>query len=315
MMMSSKETSIKGAVAWAGVTTTCALFLLAGTLVALASTRAVTNPTFTPSAFRGPPYVAEDWPPKPTTPACAGLQMLIPLYSYPTWYSPTIYTWDDVVTATSQVSITAIVNSSNGPGGCPNIDYQRGISDLRNGGVTILGYVDTDYGARPSISVTNDVDLYDQCFDIDGIFLDQVTNTVPFSPTEELCKYVKSRPNLNKVFLNPGTPISVCDIITACDTAVIFEDYSSKLPGQCPDGCADCGAERCAMLVHTVSDTDTMKSHINWAVACNIGYVYVTSDTLPNPYDRLPVFWQAEVNYIAWLNMCHLWLPLILHNY
>ena len=69
------------------------------------------------------------------------------------------------------------------------------------------------------------------------------------------------------------------------------------------------------MLVHTVPDTDTMKSHINWGVACNIGYVYATDDTMDNPYDRLPVFWQAEVDYIAWLNMCYLWLPLILRNY
>jgi hypothetical protein len=299
-----------------GVVTTCGVFLLMGTLFALASTGAVTNTTFTPIAFSCPPYVAEDGPLTPTTLTCAGLQMLIPLYSYPTWYSPTTYIWDDVLTATSQISITAIINPNNGPGGCPpNIDYQRGITDLRDGGVTILGYVDTGYGARPSISVTNDISLYNQCFDIDGIFFDRVTNTVPFSPTEKLCKYVKSLSPTFQVFLNPGTPINVCYIITACDTVVIFEDYSSKLPDQCPVGCADCGAEQCAMLVHTVPDTDTMKSHINWAVACNIGYVYATDDTMDNPYDRLPVFWQAEVDYIAWLNMCYLWLPLILRNY
>ena len=70
--------------------------------------------------------------------ACSSSEMLIPLYSYPNWYDPESYIWDDVAAAASQISITAIINPGNGPGSCPpNIDYQRGISDLRDAGVTI----------------------------------------------------------------------------------------------------------------------------------------------------------------------------------
>ena len=63
-----------------------------------------------------------------------------------------------------------------------------------------------------------------------------------------------------------------------------------------------------------------MWSQLNLAVARNIGYVYLTDDTLPNPYDQLPGFWRAEIEYIAALNsgatptLSCLYLPLVLKD-
>jgi hypothetical protein len=57
-------------------------------------------------------------------------------------------------------------------------------------------------------------------------------------------------------------------------------------------------SDKFAMIVHSVPDVDTMKSYIDLAVARGIGYVYVTDDTLPNPYDSLPSYWQVEVDYV-----------------
>jgi hypothetical protein len=34
----------------------------------------------------------------------------------------------------------------------------------------------------------------------------------------------------------------------------------------------------------------------------NAGYVYLTSDQLPNPWDTLPWYWDWEVNAIAVIN-------------
>jgi hypothetical protein len=68
------------------------------------------------------------------------------------------------------------------------------------------------------------------------------------------------------------------------------------------------------MIVHSVPDCETAKSHIDLAVARNIGYVYVTDDTLDNPYDSLPTYWSCEVDYIWWLDGCKAWLPLTLRE-
>jgi hypothetical protein len=57
------------------------------------------------------------------------------------------------------------------------------------------------------------------------------------------------------------------------------------------------------MLVHTApADVDSMRLHIDRAVARNIGYVYVTDDVLNNPWNTLPTYWTDEVDYIEFLN-------------
>ena len=55
------------------------------------------------------------------------------------------------------------------------------------------------------------------------------------------------------------------------------------------------------MLVHTVPDVDTMRSHIDKAKAHNIDYMYVTDDVdeLDNPWDSLPTFWRDEIDYLT----------------
>ncbi|MBI1877263.1 MAG: spherulation-specific family 4 protein [Chloroflexi bacterium] len=250
------------------------------------------------------------------------LRMLIPLYSYPNWYDPPNYLWDDVAAANSLIPITTIINPNNGPDGCPpNDDYQHGLSDLRNAGVTILGYVYTSYGTRDLNSVKAEVDLYDQCFNIDGIFFDEAAGTVDKLPYyAELCNYVKLRPNLDKVFLNPGTSIDERYLSqTVCDTFVIFEGVSYDWPPyQPPPFIHNYLAERFVALIYDVPDICTVQSYLDLAVARNIGYVYITDDILTNPWDSLPIFWQTEVNSIASLNagvtsgrLC-LYLPLIL---
>jgi hypothetical protein len=45
------------------------------------------------------------------------LRIMIPLYIYPSWYSPALYVWDDVAAAASRVPVTAIINPHNGPNG------------------------------------------------------------------------------------------------------------------------------------------------------------------------------------------------------
>ncbi|MCB9098245.1 MAG: spherulation-specific family 4 protein [Anaerolineales bacterium] len=254
-----------------------------------------------------------------TTSGCKKTQLLIPLYSYPNWYDPSNYIWDDIATATDQISVTVIINPNNGPGSCPpNSDYQHGINDLHRGQVTILGYVYTSYGSRATKIITNEIDLYDQCFDIDGIFLDEVASTADKCDYyEQLCDDVKSSPNLDKVFINPGlTPDECYFSHSSCDTGVIFEGYSSHwLTYTVSPYVAVYPSERFAAIVHTVPDTDTMKSNIDLTIARHISYVYLTDDTLPNPYDSLPLFQQAQIDYIKSVNICKTWLPIILHTH
>ncbi|MCP4371179.1 MAG: hypothetical protein GY797_24150 [Deltaproteobacteria bacterium] len=230
------------------------------------------------------------------------LKLLIPLYSYPTWYNKPAYIWDDIAEANTLVPITAIINPGNGPGqGIPNADYQKGLEKLRETGVTILGYIHTSYGDRKIEYVKADVDIYNQYFNINGIFFDEVANNADkLDYYEELYQYVKNLSHLDKVFLNPGTSIDESYFNRLPDaTIVISENASDTFLEKLQEDMRSYPVERSAMLVHTVPDVEKMKAHTDVAVNNNIGYVYVTNDIMPNPWDTLPDFWQEEIEYIA----------------
>ncbi len=221
------------------------------------------------------------------------LKLLIPLYIDPPGSNDE---WGNVAEAASNVPITVIVNPNNGPDGCPlDNNYVDGINRLHDAGITILGYVYTEWGTRDMQNVKADIDLYDQCFNIEGIFLDQTaTGTNKLNYYRELYRYVKEESlNLDKVVLNPGTNIHE-DYLTVGDTIGIFGDYSNNWPGYQPDDYVyTYPAERFAIFVYAVPDADTMEAYIGLAVDRNIGYVYLTNDIIPNPWDTLPSFFDS----------------------
>lgn len=230
------------------------------------------------------------------------IQILIPLYIYPD------NQWNDVANTASKVPVTAVINPNSGPGTCPpDTAYQHGLNTLRNGGVTMVGYVYTSFGNRAIQDVKADIDVYVQCFNLHGIFLDE-TATAPdkLSYYEELYTYVRSQPNFNTVILNPGTKIDEQYVSrSAGDISIIFENYSAEWPGYQPDSYVTTyPAERFAVLVHTTPDVNTMKSHVDLTVARHIGYVYITDDIMDNPWDTLPSYWAEFVDYLASINSC-----------
>lgn len=230
------------------------------------------------------------------------LRILLPLYAHPAWWDSALYIWDDVAAANSRVPVTAIINPNNGPaGGPPDEDYTRGLSDLHAGGVTILGYVYTSYGARAAAEVKADVDLYGTYFTVDGIFLDEVsTSTNDLAYYADLCSYIHAKTNLHHVVTNPGTKSPEVYLTRpASDTTVIYEDgtgWSSYTPdsyvGRYP-------ATRFAALIHNTASAETMRTNVDLAVRRNIGYVYVTDDGLPDPWDTLPSYWNELVDYVS----------------
>jgi hypothetical protein len=229
------------------------------------------------------------------------LRIMIPLYVYPSWYSPASYVWDDVAAAGSKVPVTAIINPNSGPnGGPPNTDYAHGLNDLRNGGVTLLGYVATGYGTRSIADVKADIDLYDAHYNINGIFLDEADNTTNhLAYYTDLYAYIKGRTNLNSVVINPGIE-TVEDYIStpASDTAVIFE-VNNGWPAYMPDRyVTNYPPERFCALLYNVTNETVMRQYVDMAVQRNIGYIYVTNDKGSNPWDTIPSYWTNLVNYV-----------------
>lgn len=239
-----------------------------------------------------------------------GLKIMIPLYSYPNWYNRENYIWPEVAAASKQVPIVAVINPNNGPGGGPpNRDYARGIDDLRQGNVTILGYVATTYGDRPLAEVKTDIDLYARHYNIDGIFIDEAASSSDkLDYYQEIYRYIKAKPNLDLVVLNQGTQTDEGYLSRpAGDVAIIFENYSTAWPEyESRPYMNNYPGDRFSCLIHTTPDIATMKSHIEQAVQRHIGYIYITDDSPDSgdrdPWNSLPSYWREQVNYIQSIN-------------
>ncbi|MCC0178664.1 spherulation-specific family 4 protein [Waterburya agarophytonicola K14] len=237
-------------------------------------------------------------------------KILLPLYIYPNWYEPENYSWSKVISAANQVPIIAIINPNNGPdGGSPNDDYQKGLEDLKQADIPILGYVYTKYGDRPIIEVKQDIDLYATYYDLDGIFLDESASSAKqVDYYRDIYQYIKQKAGLDRVVINPGTHTDEqYSIAPATDTAVIFENYPQPwLEYRPQDYTTKYDRDRFASLIHSVADVATMKKYIDLAMERNIGYIYITDDSPNNsdgdPWNSLPSYWQEEVDYLQSLS-------------
>ena len=237
------------------------------------------------------------------------LQILIPLYIYPNWYAPADYQWPDVVSASSQVPIVAIINPASGPTPTPNSDYVRGMNDLLAADdVKMIGYVRTDYTNQPLATVKAEIDAYANEYDtwITGIFFDEVSNvSADLAYYTEIYDYARAKPTFDLVVVNPGTNTDeVYFSQPAADVGTIFESASASWTGYTAPGYLNqYDRSKFSMMVHGTSAESTMKQHLDLAITRGFGYVYVTDETFAgNPWDNLPTYWDAEVEYIEQLN-------------
>ncbi len=238
------------------------------------------------------------------------LQILLPLYIYPNWYDKNKYAWKQVITAAKRVSIVAIINPNSGPNNAPpNRDYQQGIKDLHQAGIKVFGYVPSNYSNRDIQAVKADIDLYTTHFKVDGIFIDEAASSTEKSNYyQQLYQYIKSKSSNYQVVINPGVNLDEKYLSQGVgDIIVTFENYhKSWVKYKSAKQLKSDPVQKFAALVHTTANRKLMKSVLDRAVKNNLGYIYITNDSIntpnKNPWDTLPEYWQAEVNYIQQLN-------------
>jgi len=231
------------------------------------------------------------------------LEVVVPAYFYPSAGSD----WNDLNAAAADVPITAIMNPFNGPGNSLDGNYVAAVNSFRAAGGRVIGYVYTSYTARPLQQVLADIDRYDDWYNIDGIFVDEMTNTGPaerLNYYRDIYNHVKSiNPNW-EVMGNPGTT-TLEQYLTwpTADRLMVFENVGSSYPGYTPSSWNfNYDSTNFVHLVHTEPSSANMLSDLALAVQRNAGGIYVTDDVLPNPWDRLPAYWTTLVDAVATIN-------------
>ncbi|MFG1710921.1 spherulation-specific family 4 protein [Nonomuraea sp. M3C6] len=240
-------------------------------------------------------------------------EIAVPAYFYPG--GDTAKYWTQLTASGGTTSI-AVANVLNGPTTVANPDYAAALANAHNAGIKVVGYVDTGYfgttGQTTRLGSTSadewrtqiqtDVNNWYNFYgsSIDGIFFDQAQNACgPVGGGDawvdlyrEASAYVKKYHPGAITIHNPGAPPASCYEDSA-DILVTFEgSYATYMnpPAELapPAWQAAYDPKRIWNLIYDVPDQAAMSAVVAKSKANNAGYIYVTPDVLPNPWDTLP---------------------------
>jgi hypothetical protein len=184
------------------------------------------------------------------------------------------------------VPVIAIVNPADGPGTSVSPAYTSGIADLQAAGIVVIGYVATGYTARGTSAVEADIDRWKSFYpSTQGIFFDEQSSQEGdegFYRT--VSQYAKSQ-GLSFTVGNPGSDTGPT-FVGVVDVGLIYE--SAGVPGT--NALAGWHSaypkENFGIIPYGATLDPTYVANAKKYV----GYIYITNDTLPNPWDSLPSY-------------------------
>jgi hypothetical protein len=216
----------------------------------------------------------------------AGFVLGVPAYGY-----PGVGVWEQLASLPARAFV--ILDPANGPGGSVDPIYLRALAPLVERGVTLLGYIDSDYGRRPLEQMTDEIGRYQRWYRPRGIFLDQTPAAA--SASEAITATVAAlRSQRLTVVINPGQPdIDPADAALA-DHVVNFEGpLSLYRQTRFPAWTEAHEATTFWHLVYEVDDAASMRRVTAMARSRHAGILHVSDAGMPNPWQRLPRYWSA----------------------
>jgi hypothetical protein len=187
-----------------------------------------------------------------------------------------------------------VVNPASGPGHAPHPPFREAVREARQVGARVLGYVHTSWGARDAGAVRADIDRYAQWYGTDGVFLDEAAHDAAFVPYyRSLAAYARRRGDA-VVALNPGVVparayFGFADVVVTFEGAYAsYEDRVAVMPGWLDHVPPD----RIAHLVYGATREQALALARSRDRSARL---YVTSETLPDPWGRLPEYLDAEL--------------------
>jgi len=209
-----------------------------------------------------------------------GVEMIIPLYFYD------VNKFNEIAQYRNEI---VIINPDNGAGNSIDNNYKNLIDKLNNNQDLPIGYIYTKWGGRNIEEVKADIDKWIKFYSIKGFFVDETsTSKENLSYYKKLYDYIKSKGNYY-IVLNPGA-MPNSEYFDIADNIIVFEDSVNNLK---EDVCIQ-NPDKSSIIVYNVSEAqmeNIIKNH-----KCK--GIYITDDTLPNPYDTLPGYFDKEIKLL-----------------
>jgi len=183
--------------------------------------------------------------------------------------------------------VIAIANPSNGPGGSVDAQYTTGVRALQGTGILVIGYVATGYTARGISAVEADIDRWSSFYPfLQGIFFDEQSNR----PGDEafyrtVSQYAKSL-GLTLTVGNPGMDTAPT-YFGVVDVDLIYESLGVPGDSSLAGWHTSYPRQSFGIIPYGVATFDP--AYVK-RVKPYVGYIYLTDDSLPNPWDSLPPY-------------------------
>lgn len=214
----------------------------------------------------------------------------------PAFFEPSV--WSQIPASGSRPAVI-ILNPASGPGDAPDPALRSQVSQAREAGTRVLGYIGTEYGERSPAQAQRWIHDYRAWYHVSGVFLDQI----PTEGRQQLGYYQGLTGFARQVipgatiWLNPGdypdrAYMSIGGVVMA------FEGpYDSYLRLKVPDWARQYPAARFAHTIYATPERD-LDSAVSMSRQRNAGYLFVTNLGGPNPYGALPDYWGREVSAV-----------------
>ncbi|MEZ6089955.1 MAG: S8 family serine peptidase, partial [Pirellulaceae bacterium] len=257
--------------------------------------------------------------------------LLVPAYANPASPDgPEI--WSSLISAASSAQVHVILNPASGPGASPiDPNYVNDLGsgpvgpvlDLKSAGGIVYGYVATGFALRDLNDVKADIDTYyDPAYwrgagvQLDGIFFDEMSNDLAnVGYYQQIQAHVLSKSGTAKVISNPGTTFTfdssggasgftVTDYANTADTIVTFENTGDEYRNNYTDPAwlNDFTSDHFAHIIHTEANAADMVADLALASSRKAGMLFVTNDTLPNPFDNSINYWTDTATFTVTLS-------------
>lgn len=223
-------------------------------------------------------------------PRAGSVRMAVPAYFVP---GPE---WQRIIAGAPTVGMI-VFNPQSGPGTATDPGYTTVISQAQHAGITVLGYVSTNYGQRAEADVVADINHYYDFYTPSGIYLAEGPMETDCDAMEAMYHRLSdaARARDASAYLAVGTRF--------CPTYIFFfdlmvqfarnwteyqTDYAppSWMPANSP--------ERFCHFVHTVPEGDASRA-LSLTITNGAGWVFVTDETDPNPWGMLPSYFDREL--------------------
>lgn len=199
----------------------------------------------------------------------------------PAYFRPQPGASDDpwvALSATLPPRSIVVVNPANGPGGMADARlYDGSVAAVRAAGHAVLGYVHTTWWRRAEAAVLADVAGYARDWELDGVFLDELSN----EPAPDRLRAVRAAQRGDLLVGNPGAPAPAAWQLESLDVIVTYEGTAADYLGFSGPAWTREHAHRCAHLVYGATEPSLVAAV---RARCDARLLYVTDGTEPNPW-------------------------------